>query len=74
MGCNSTPAERSDSMGVSYPETPREAAPRPHARDLDSHLRLLAGSGAVDPAGTAEVLDLLDRVRALTWRLVEKTP
>ncbi len=44
------------------------------ARELDSHLRLLAGAGAVDPTGTAEVLDLLDRVRALTWRLVEKAP
>ncbi len=44
------------------------------ARELDSHLRLLAGAGAVDPAETAEVLALLDRVRALTWRLVEKTP
>ncbi len=44
------------------------------AREVDSHLRLLVGAGAVDPAGTAEVLDLLDRVRALTWRLVEKEP
>ncbi len=61
-------------MGVSYPETPREAAPRPHARELDSHPRLLADDGAVDPAETAEVLALLDRVRALTWHLVEKTP
>ncbi len=44
------------------------------AREVDSHLRLLAGAGAVDPAETAEVLALLDRVRALTWRLVEKEP
>ncbi len=44
------------------------------AREVDSHLRLPVGAGAVDPAGTAEVLDLLDRVRALAWRLVEKTP
>ncbi len=44
------------------------------AREVDSHLRLLVGAGAVDPAGTADVLDLLDRVRALTWRLVEKGP
>ncbi len=44
------------------------------AREVDSHLRLLAGAGALDPAETAEVLDLLDRVRALTWRLVEKAP
>ncbi len=44
------------------------------ARELDSHLRLLAAAGAIDPAGTAEALDLLDRARALTWRLVEKEP
>ncbi len=44
------------------------------AREVDSHLRLLAGAGAIDPAGTAEVLALLDRVRALTWRLAEKEP
>ncbi len=42
------------------------------AREVDSHLRLLEAAGAVDPTETAEVLDLLDRVRALTWRLVEK--
>ncbi len=44
------------------------------AREVDSHLRLLAGAGAVDPTATAEVLDLLDRVRALTCRLGEKAP
>ncbi len=44
------------------------------AREVDSHLRLLAAAGAVDPAGTAGVLVLLDRVRALTWRLMEKEP
>ncbi len=44
------------------------------ARELDSHLRLLAGAGALDPTATAEVLALLDRVRALTWRLMEKEP
>ncbi len=44
------------------------------ALELDSHLRLLAGAGAIDADGTADVLALLDRVRALTWRLAEKEP
>ncbi len=44
------------------------------AWEVDSHLRLLAATGAVDPTATAEVLALLDRARALTWRLVEKGP
>ena len=40
------------------------------AKEVDSHLRLLAATGAVGPATTSYTLDLFDRVRAMTWRLL----
>ncbi len=40
------------------------------ALEADSHLRLLLGAGAVDPEQAAKALELLDRTRALTWRLL----
>ncbi|MEP0773739.1 MAG: four helix bundle protein [Acidobacteriota bacterium] len=40
------------------------------ALEADSHLRLLLVAGAVDAAAAQRTLDLLDRVRALTWRLI----
>jgi len=40
------------------------------AREVDSHLRLLAAAKAVDGAAAARALDLFDRVRAMTWRLL----
>ncbi len=40
------------------------------ALEVDSHLRLLLGVGAVDPEQAARTLQLFDRVRALTWRLI----
>jgi len=40
------------------------------AREVDSHLRLLLHAGAVDPNGATRALELFDRVRALTWRLL----
>ncbi len=42
--------------------------------EADTHLRLLAAAGAGDAASTAEALALLDRVRALTWRLLHPRP
>ncbi len=40
------------------------------AREVDSHLRLLARSGVIN-VGTAErVLETFDQVRAMTWRLI----
>lgn len=40
------------------------------AREVDSHLRLLVAANAV-PAGQAgDALDLFDRVRAMTWRML----
>ncbi|MEP0773077.1 MAG: four helix bundle protein [Acidobacteriota bacterium] len=40
------------------------------ALEADSHLRLLLRAGAVDGAKAAQALELFDRVRALTWRLI----
>jgi four helix bundle protein len=40
------------------------------AKEVDSHLRLLAHAGVVDVPGTATVLATFDDVRAMTWRLL----
>jgi four helix bundle protein len=40
------------------------------AREVDSHLRLLAEARAVDREATKRALDLFDRVRAMTWRML----
>ena len=40
------------------------------AREVDSHLRLLAHAGAIDTAGAARAIRLFDEVRAMTWRLL----
>ncbi len=44
------------------------------AKEVDSHLRLLAAAGAVDPSETAVALDGFDQVRAMTWRLLNPRP
>ena len=36
------------------------------AREVDSHLRLLAHAKAIDEMGAVEALELFDRVRAMT--------
>jgi len=38
--------------------------------EVDTHLRLLAGAGAVDLERARVALDLFDQVRAMTWRLL----
>ena len=40
------------------------------ARELDSHLRLLAATGGIDAARAERVRTRFDDVRALTWRLL----
>jgi four helix bundle protein len=40
------------------------------AKETDSHLRLLARTGAVNPSAARTALDGFDEVRAMTWRLV----
>lgn len=40
------------------------------AKEVDSHLRLLASAGAVNEALADDVLNVFDQVRAMTWRLI----
>ncbi len=40
------------------------------AKEVDTHLRLLAASGAINPSEAAIALDGFDQVRAMTWRLL----
>jgi four helix bundle protein len=44
------------------------------AKEVDSHLRLLAAAGAVNSSAANTVLDGFDQVRAMTWRLLHPTP
>ncbi len=40
------------------------------AKEVDTHLRLLAQAGAIDKNRTDTALGLFDQVRAMTWRLI----
>ena len=40
------------------------------AKEVDSHLRLLAHAGAVNRSRTNDALAAFDQVRAMTWRLL----
>jgi four helix bundle protein len=40
------------------------------AKEVDSHLRLLAHAGAINRSRTNDALDAFDQVRAMTWRLL----
>ncbi|MCU0303749.1 MAG: four helix bundle protein [Thermoanaerobaculales bacterium] len=40
------------------------------AKEADVHLRLLLVAGVVETADARRALDLLDEVRAITWRLL----
>ena len=40
------------------------------AKEVDTHLRLLAQAGAIDKGRATTALELFDRVRAMTWRLI----
>ncbi len=40
------------------------------AKEVDTHLRLLAQADAIDKSRTNTALDLFDQVRAMTWRLL----
>ena len=44
------------------------------AKEVDTHLRLLAQAGAIDKIRTNTALDLFDQVRAMTWRLLNPRP
>ncbi len=43
------------------------------AKEVDSHLRLLAATGAVNQPAVESALDHFDQVRAMTWRLLHPT-
>ena len=40
------------------------------AKEVDSHLRLLAHAGVVDRVKVDRALEIFDEVRAMTWRLL----
>ena len=40
------------------------------AKEVDSHLRLLAHTGAISGSQTNKALEAFDQVRAMTWRLL----
>jgi four helix bundle protein len=40
------------------------------AKEVDTHLRLLVGAKATDIEQATTALELLDDVRAMTWRLL----
>ena len=44
------------------------------AKEVDTHIRLLARTNSVDSRRATEVLDLFDEVRAMTWRLLHPKP
>ena len=40
------------------------------AKEIDSHMRLLARAGAVNRSESERALSTFDEVRAMTWRLI----
>jgi four helix bundle protein len=42
------------------------------AKEVDSHLRLLAKAGAINGAMSDRALETFDEVRAMTWRLLNR--
>ena len=44
------------------------------AKEVEVHLRLLVGAGVVESIRADEALELFDRVRAMTWRLIHSRP
>lgn len=44
------------------------------AKEVDSHLRLLAQAGVVSSTKADRALSTFDEVRAMTWRLLNRQP
>jgi hypothetical protein len=44
------------------------------AKEVDTHLHLLTGTGAVEKPKAETAIQLFDEVRALTWRLLYPKP
>ena len=40
------------------------------AKEVESHLTLLAHAGAISGTGARDAMDAFDQVRAMTWRLL----
>jgi len=40
------------------------------AKEVDTHLRLLVGTGSINSSRTETAIQLFDDVRAMTWRLL----
>ena len=43
------------------------------AKEVDSHMRLLARAGAINSTKAEEALSTFDEVRAMTWRLLNRS-
>ena len=56
-------------MGIAGEGAGVKGAMRP-AKEVDSHLRLLATAGAVHGIGAEKALETFDQVRAMTSRLL----
>jgi four helix bundle protein len=44
------------------------------AKEVDTHLQLLTGAGAIPRKQAATAINLFDEVRAITWRLLHPKP
>ena len=44
------------------------------AKEVDTHLRLLDGAGAINSSRAEAAIHLFDDVRAITWRLLHPSP
>ena len=44
------------------------------AKEVEVHLRLLVQAGSIEQVRTTEAIELFDRVRAMTWRLLNPRP
>ena len=44
------------------------------AKEVDSHLMLLAHAGAISRTQALDAIDAFDQVRAMTWRLLNPKP
>ena len=42
------------------------------AKEVESHMRLLAHAGAINRVKTEQALSMFDEVRAMTWRLLNR--
>ncbi len=43
------------------------------AKEVDSHLQLLAHAGAISATAARDAMNAFDQVRAMTWRLLNPT-